>query len=319
MGPVKSREANQFLEILGVETDSREMKVLKAIIKAAGGLSKLVTFEEIFHYINSDSNTSYSKAWVYKCLKNLENAGFITVASIGNPKQFIVTEHSIMEALARKKQERVSILQKEREVSLGQRHNLDTANIPKLAKALIDSITKELEMDSSTIIEGADNIRRAIASEICSLVKPEDIIRTTSYLHLAESGSSGPAEEMVLRTVFEGVQVRGLIIPSIPADTGLNLLGHFLEKLGKTFIKAISTGNLNVKIANENLLTYRMICLNSERMILHLTNTIGCGAAALFHRKDNSSIIDDAITTFDELWSQSIDITEKMTTFLPKT
>jgi Fe2+ or Zn2+ uptake regulation protein len=313
-----SIEAKHFLEIIEMELNSPEMQVLKATIKAAGGLSKKTTFEKIFQHLHTKRKDSFSKAWVYKCLSNLEESGFIIVVSIGNPKQYMVTEESITKALEIKKLRRIDNLQREKQASVIHQQRMESINLPKLAAYLTKYLSKSLEIDSSTIIEGKDNIKKAIATEICAFAKPNDIIRTTSYLHLIESGSSGPAEEVVLRTVFDGVKVLGLIIPSIPIENGMNYMGQFFEKLGKPLIKAISTGNLIVKIANEKLFTYRMISLNSERMILHLTNTVGCGAAALIHRNDNARLIDDAVKTFDKFWNESSEITELMTSLFAK-
>ena len=80
-------------------------------------------------------------------------------------------------------------------------------------------------------------------------------------------------------------------------------------------IKDLEAETLQVKLANENVSTYRMISLNAEKIILYLSHSVECREAALFHINDNPGIVKDAIRAFDQLWEISTDITTSMRNF----
>ncbi|MCK4483816.1 MAG: hypothetical protein KAU89_03260, partial [Candidatus Thorarchaeota archaeon] len=54
--------------------------------------------------------------------------------------------------------------------------------------------------------------------------------------------------------------------------------------------------------------TYRMLCLNKEKMILFMSKAPYPDSAALIYREDNPTMVDDAVATFDRLWENAFDI-----------
>jgi len=79
------------------------------------------------------------------------------------------------------------------------------------------------------------------------------------------------------------------------------------------FVQGVSTGNIELRLAGERLQTYRMVSLNSEKILLYLTQAKASDIAALIHRKDNPVLVDDAIETFDRLWNTGFDIIAPIT------
>jgi hypothetical protein len=65
-----------------------------------------------------------------------------------------------------------------------------------------------------------------------------------------------------------------------------------------------------MRFLQEDIETYRMLCLNQDMLILYLTDTYKADTAALVYRRDNSILVDDAVSTFDRLWNQATDVTE---------
>ena len=78
--------------------------------------------------------------------------------------------------------------------------------------------------------------------------------------------------------------------------------------MAEAFEKAAQTGNISLKFTREPVNTYRIVCLNEDKMLLYLTHAKESDVAAMVHRKDNPGLLDDVLRTFDELWEDSIDV-----------
>ena len=63
--------------ILGIDLDSSQMMVLKAVMAAAGGPLILVTYKEIDVHLQKLQKKKYSKAYIYRQLAELEKEGYI--------------------------------------------------------------------------------------------------------------------------------------------------------------------------------------------------------------------------------------------------
>ena len=85
------------------------------------------------------------------------------------------------------------------------------------------------------------------------------------------------------------------------------LIMKYIEHAADTFARLTSTGNVSFKIAKKNYQTYRMVSLNSDKMLLYLTHAAESDMAALIQRKDNPGLIDDAVKTFDAIFEEGMD------------
>lgn len=224
----------------------------------------------------------------------------------------MVTEESMLRALALKCRERIGALDNKKIQLENHQLLLQNGDLPRLAHYLEKLLTESSLCQESIIIEGIDNIKRAIAVEICDLAKPGDTIRATSHLHIITSDIIGPGKESIIKAATKGVNVRGLVIPTIPIERGTEALKRFLLKSSELLIKALESKTLQVKLVNDGKFGYRMISLNSEKMILYLSHSVECGDAAIFHINDNPKIIADANRTFDRFWENSTDFTTIM-------
>jgi energy-converting hydrogenase Eha subunit C len=106
------------------------------------------------------------------------------------------------------------------------------------------------------------------------------------------------------------VKVRGMLIPHQREKLSIDLIANHLKMLSGSFVSAIGTGNVTLKLAREPINTYRMISLNNEKILLYLTHAKESDVAVLVHRGSNAGLIDDAISTFDGLWKDAIDVAE---------
>jgi len=87
-----------------------------------------------------------------------------------------------------------------------------------------------------------------------------------------------------------------------------DLILNYIQHIGDAFTKLASTGNISFRIAKKNYQTYRMVSLNSDKMLLYLTHAAESDMAALIQRKDNPGLIDDAVKTFDTIYDEAGDV-----------
>ncbi len=308
-------EARGNLHQLGVDVNSSQMMVLKGLMAAAGGPSKFVTYKEIEAHLEKLEKKKYTKAYIYRCLSDLENEGFIVVNSIQHPKQFSISEAGIVKALEKKRKEKLSETQTKRQAVTTKQNLLTTTNPEEVAITLYNQLVGLDKIEGSVVIEGVENVRSTIIREFGEASKPGDEIRIMAPASVLDGGlrKSGMAEMSLMARAKDGVKIISVLMPvegnqSLTTDLILNYIQH----IGDAFTKLASTGNISFRIAKKNYQTYRMVSLNSDKMLLYLTHAAESDMAALIQRKDNPGLIDDAVKTFGTIFNESIDVMVSM-------
>ncbi len=305
----------EILARLGVDLNSGQMMVFKAIITAAGGLSKSVTYKEVADAIKIGADKIYSKAYVYRQLNSLEEEGFIIVDAIQHPQRYGISESALSTALKRKSQHSLSKLLSKRQEITTQLNLLETANPEEVAITAYNNLVGISPIGESTIIEGIENVRSTVIREFADGAKSGDYVRVLAPAStLADGlGPGGMTELRIMQGALKGVKVHGILTPLQHQEMSTQLIAGFLKTLSGPFMEAVSTGNVNVKLAKEPVQTYRMVSLNNEKMLLYLTHAKESDVAALIHRGNNAGLIDDAVSTFDKLWENGLDVVEVIT------
>ena len=162
----------------------------------------------------------------------------------------------------------------------------------------------------SIIIEGIENVRSTIIREFGETAKAGDEIRVMAPASILHKGleKSGMAEMSLMAKAMDGVKIFGLLMPAegkISFTT--ELISNYIKHIADTYAKLASTGNISLRIAKKNYQTYRMVSLNSDKMLLYLTHAAESDMAALIQRKDNPGLIDDAVKTFHAIYDEAID------------
>ena len=303
-------EARGNLQQVGVDVDSSQMMVMKALMAAAGGPSKFVTYKEIAAYLEKLEKKKYTKAYIYRRLTDLENEGFIVVDTIQHPKQFSISEAGIVKALEKKREKMLSRTQTKRKEVLAKQNLLTTTNPEDVAMALYNQLVGLDSIEGSVVIEGIENVRSTIIREFGEASKPGDVIRVMAPANILDGGLEkvGMAEMSLMARARNGVKIIGLLMPAEGKQSFTKeLIRSYIKNVGDAFTKLASTGNILLRIAKEDYKTYRMVSLNSDKMLLYLTHAAESDMAALIQRKDNSGLIDDAVMTFDRIYDEAID------------
>jgi len=305
----------EILAKLGVDMNSSQMMVFKAIITAARGLSKSVTYKEVTDAIKKVADKKYTKAYVYRQLGSLEEEGFIIVDAIQHPRRYSISESALSITLKRKSQYALSELKSKRQAITTQLNLLETANPEEVAITAYNNLVGISPISESTIIEGIENVRSTVIREFADGAKPGDYVRVLAPASTIADGlgPGGMTELRIMQRASKGVKVYGMLTPHHHQEMSAELIAGFLKTLSGPFMEAVSTGNVKVKLAREPVQTYRMVSLNNEKMLLYLTHAKESDVAALIHRGYNAGLIDDAVSTFDRLWENGLDVVEIVT------
>lgn len=308
-------KSTEILERLQIDMNSSHMMVFKAVLLAAGGTSKPVSYAAIRDALERLTRKRYTKGYVYSRLNALEEEGFISVDDIQHPKQYMVIESSVADAVKCRSQRIISELISKRQAIVSKLNLLETAASQDIAITAYNNLAGISSYDCSIMIEGIENVRSAVIREFADKTKPGDVIRVLNFAGtLAERlGLDGITESRIMQIVSRNVKVRGLLIPVEQSDQTMKLITDHLRTTSREFAEGIGMGNIEMRVARERVQTYQMICLNNEKILLYLTQTSASDIAALIHRKDHPGVIDDAIETFDRLWGIGIDITDLIT------
>jgi Fe2+ or Zn2+ uptake regulation protein len=311
---IKNKSA-ELLAKIGIDLDSSQMMVFKAVLEAAGGTSKQVTYQDVVDILKKTSGKKYSKAYIYRHFSSLEEDGFIVVDAIQRPQRYSVSEPFLSGAVKRKSQQAVSQLLKKRQALTTQLNLLETANPEDVAITAYNRLIGITSLGVSTIIEGIENVRSTVIREFADGAKKGDHVRVLAPASTIADGlgQGGMTELRIMQSASKGVKVHGMLTPLYQSNMTTELIADFLKAISGPFIEAVNTGNVKVKLAREPVQTYRMVSLNNEKMLLYLTHAKDSDAAVLIHRGNNAGLIDDAVSTFDRLWENGVDVVDIVT------
>jgi len=304
-------DARRNLQQLGVDVDSSQMMVLKGLMAAAGGPSKFVTYKEIAAHLVKLEKKKYTKAYIYRRLTDLEKEGFIVVDTIQHPKQFSISEAGIVKSLMKKRKMRVSEIETKRQNVTTKQKMLTTINPENVALTLYNELVGLNTIEGSVVIEGVESVRSTIIREFGEVSKPGDEIRIIAPASVIDGGlrKSGLAEMSLMARANDGVKIICVLMPVEGKQSATtDLILNYIQHIGDAFTKLASTGNISFRIAKKNYQTYRMVSLNSDKMLLYLTHAAESDMAALIQRKDNPGLIDDAVKTFDTIYDEAGDV-----------
>ena len=295
---------------IGVHLSTPEIQVLGAMLRAGTETQEEITFQQVYANITRERSKAPSKAWVYKCISNLESNQFITVNRLGKPRFYTATIETIMAGLANSRSKQLGILGNERKELSENLKSLEETDMQDVASVIIGIMIGRKPKSTSGHIEGRDNVRLAMIRELCGNTNPGDVLRLTEGVNLMDlsPSTSGPVEKALLEAVQDGLTIKALLTSQMPQGQGPAALASFLSKTSSLVLQGIVDGRLQLRTVPQPTSTYRMLCLNKEKMILFMSKAPFPDSAALIYRDDNPTMVDDAVATFDRLWESAIDI-----------
>ena len=288
------------------------MMILKAIMAASGGPAKFVTYKEIAESLKEmrKKKKPYTKAYIYRHLSDLEKEGYLVIDAVQKPRRYAISESGILGSFEKKKERALSELQGKKQEVTTRLNMLKTVNSESFAFVAFNQLMGLESVQGSIIIEGIENVRSSIIREFGEAAKDGDMIRVMAPGSILDKGleRSGMAEMSLMARAVDGVRVAGLLMPAGgKIEFTTELIANYIKEVADAFTRFASTGNIALRIAKKNYQTYRMVSLNSDKMLLYLTHAAESDVAALIQRKDNPGLIDDAVKTFDTIFEEAID------------
>lgn len=286
------------------------MMILKAVMSAAGGPSRFVTYKEIAEHLQNLEKKKYTKAYIYRHLSDLNDEGYLVIDPVQAPRKFAISESGIIKMLQMKQKESLSERAAKKQEIATKLNLLKSISSENIAYVLNNQLMGMVSTDTSIIIEGIENVRSTIIREFGEAAKPGDVIRVIAPASILDGGleKSGMAEMSLMVRALDGVMIMGVMMPTKGKESITHeLISKYIKNVRDSFVRLAATGNISLRIAKENYKTYRMVSLNSEKMLLYLTHAADSDMAALILRKDNPGLIDDAVTTFDRIYDTAND------------
>ncbi|MFW9850938.1 MAG: hypothetical protein ACFFF4_17560 [Candidatus Thorarchaeota archaeon] len=311
---LKRYESMKILEILGISINARDFQVLGVLLNLQTMEQRGYTVDEIHTKVNARDKKQFSKAWIYKCLSNLEQEAFVVVNRINSPNTYSTNLDVLTHALETIIDRMIINLRKEEANLLKDISILENLESDGAAQFVLELVTGETRERPTGVIEGVQNIRSAIVRELCTDVGQEDTLRIydkANLLNLYEI-SSGHVEHKIVEAAQQGANVH-VILDQFPfADASEDTeIDYFFKGEGAILEEPLSSGNLQVRVKGEDEVGYRMLSLNREKMLLFLADAPKPDTVALITREANSVIIDSAVDSFDAAWQTATDITNK--------
>lgn len=302
-----SLELDDVFEILGVDPGSVEVQVLQAILEIREKDGRTATINDIKEKLGKKRGKTPSKAWVYKILKTLNEAGLIVIETMPPPSRYMTSRYTITGALEKKLDTKQNEMTQSVEGLQGKIKFLKSFNPHQLALHLVKILSKTKYSKEQRIVEGLDNVRLTIIREICEPAKKGDTIRITQDISTVPMLQESPlsVERELMTAALRGVKVRALMSGASMKD--LAPMVSYFDGIQEYFVKVIATGNIELRLRSSSNPTYRMVSLNDDLMILILTSYAHPDQVALVTRSYSPDLIDDAISKFDGEWNEGID------------
>jgi hypothetical protein len=310
---MSSVNETECFETLGISLNSREFQILKYILQIREKEERQPTFADIEEMANASEDEPFSKQWIYRCLKNLEENKFITIDRINKPMKYSTSLIDIRTGFSLLADRKTETLHEKWKQTASKLEMIQSCNTYNLAYYLVNNLSGNRAESRSGVIEGVSNIRHTIAMEICERSRMGDIIRINNRRTILEIDANEPVsiERMLLETCTKNVRMRALLdrapLQGLIRDGSLI---QFMAKEKDTLLHILNTGNLEICVTDKNLVPYRMLALNSDKLFLFLADKPKTDTVALIDRNANPMLLDEAVKAFDETWRNSRSIND---------
>ncbi len=310
---MSSRKHLSEIALFDLDMESRKMKILKAVLKSVEGESATSNFDTIFEIVNDGRDDNLSKAWIYKCLGELEEDKFVVVDRISTPNKYMATKETIAKALETIKSRRIAKVQKDLDDNRRARRAVQNASSSNLARELAGK-SKQPSRQYSQLIQGNENIRNALVSQICNAAGEDSIIRISNPSNSLGGNldERGPVEIRMLEQAVQGVEFRVLLFREQQEINEAKSISSFMHDVLPLLGKAVSSGQLKFRVIEQKSDTYRAVIRDDELMILYFTDTYKANTAFIVTKQDNELLIQETANTFDQYWEQAADMTAMM-------
>lgn len=302
------------LDILGIDSGSSEMQVLKTVIELSEDNTKNMSVNRIHEGFVEGGNRNVSLSWIYKCLKGLEKEGLVLVNSMRRPHQYDASPSVLRNGLLL----RLKQIRERKQTELDQLSEdldlLNSLNIDRLARHVFQDVLGAGSIAQERVLQGIEAVRNVMIYEMASSGGRGDVLSTIQPLASIENPNTafGTFEKELIEAMKRGLVVRALLVPPKEDMKMLSAMNSYLGIYSDEISSLILDGRLELRILAEHRNTYRMMCFNGQMMLLFISELYQPDTAAVFYSHDSDPIISDTMKRFSELWEASFDFGKEM-------
>jgi hypothetical protein len=269
-------ELAKTLEVLRVNLEEGQYKVLRAILMAQDESTEAVTFSQIQDQIIIEKRKKMTRPLAYRYLKALENRGYIEVAKGSYRNEYKANYNTIMRAIQKSRHETMESLWKKRDELESKRKYLLNLNLAEISTEIIELLAEKEFRNTPRSATGLDNIHRLTDAVLYSKAKKGDVIRVS----------------------YDWVQ-REDDIEKRRVHNEISSLQTNLSKMRAKEYRLMKEAGLRVdaRVSFESDHTYQIIALNKEGIVLIVSEEPV--TAVWIPRSANAQLVDDAIDSFD--------------------
>ncbi|MHA1169940.1 MAG: hypothetical protein ACTSRU_19095 [Candidatus Hodarchaeales archaeon] len=299
------------LESIGIDLSSRESTVLKAILMIEKK-KETSSFDNIRKLLDQSLKKKLSRQWIYKCLSNLEEKGFIKVDVVATPKIYRTSSDLIKHVIEREisiAKEKLSSDEKEITKNI---EVLEEQDMRLVTSYLIGMMRKSVKTSEVKVLESNPQVREAIR-DMCSNVAEGDILRISEKANLLQLETRDSSEEenaIMLAVQTEGLKIRSLIeLPKTRTDEFPKIFLDYFGKQLPLLKDVMQSGKLQVRVNKSKRFPHKMLCYNREKLLLTMSEIDYRPSQAIYlSREDNTWLVDNTVDTFDKLWEDAVDL-----------
>lgn len=299
------------LESIGIDLSSRDSTVLKAILKIMKK-KDAPTFGDIREYLDKSLKKELSKQWIYKCLSNLEDKGFIKVDMIATPKIYRTSSELIKQVIEREIAIAKEKLDSEKEEIAKNIEALENQDMSILTSSVVGMMRDSDKGQNVKFLETLGGVRKAIL-DLLSNTTEGDILRISQKVNmgaLETMESSHVDNAILLAAQQEGLQVLALMdFPKTVVGEFGNIVGNYLNTQILALKEVLQSGKVQIKVNSSKIFPHRMLSLNKEKLLLTMSEKgYHPNNAVYLTREVNPWLVDDVVDKFDRYWEDAMDL-----------
>ncbi len=296
-------EMQDWLALLGLDLSSREMLILRAVLRIATQSGGFATAADIHKEIAHTEERSIARSWIYKCLASLEKQHFILADHVASPKRYIATEDTVRAAIELLIRHRSQDIESEIRTLKDSLRKTESVSPAQVANDLYDYVLGEHDGTRATTLESAQQIRALLTEKIQALPAGSIVRAIEPSLTYDVESILWDVVETALAAVKRGVKFRVLFVVA-PDDYRVDTVYDAIDSYGPEAKSTILSSKIELRHILREGLTYRAIVFNDESMILIVTAMAPLSQGVFLTRDDNPLLIRDTIAKFEEYWAQ---------------
>lgn len=303
-GKVQNEKAQitEALELVGFDSNEQRFSVLTMILQMQHKQGLPVDFTSIHKRMMAENgNKPVPRSQVYRCLRSLENEGYINPDRSSHPHHYSATPEILIVALGDAKIEALRRLELKRTNLNSEIERLSGLNLVRVAMDTIELVTGIPSRTASSFAEGHEQIRGLADSEVYSVARKGDIIRVSLGWMRSTPSITTDRIETLSGVVRRGATLKALLSKQWEGSESTS--GPMTEPY-----RSLLQENRDVSIRKRTTMdaTYQILARNKEGILLIVSEEPP--AATYIPRAVNEQLVDDAIAGFDVEFDKAIDL-----------